>query len=107
MSWMKTINTSLLAVTVAFAGAATGAAAADLSRHRGVAEDYGHRHRAHHPRPSVTTAHGCYFFRGRRHCSRYCYWEMNGHRYCQRHPRDAYPQAGFVIEEVYPRRWRW
>lgn len=36
---------------------------------------------------------GCYFHRGRRHCGRYCYWEVNGMRYCQERERDAFPQA--------------
>jgi hypothetical protein len=68
------------------------------------------------PRPSkpvynsavdVTTAHGCYFHRGRRFCNRYCYIERNGYRYCQPRARDAYPQADLWIEEVYPRRSHW
>ena len=36
---------------------------------------------------------GCYFHRGRRYCGRYCYWEVNGKRYCQERERDAFPQA--------------
>jgi hypothetical protein len=40
-------------------------------------------------------ARGCYYRRGREYCGRYCYIEINGHRYCQERRRDAVPQAGF------------
>lgn len=34
---------------------------------------------------------GCYWRRGVRICSRYCYWEADGRRYCQDHERAAHP----------------
>lgn len=46
-----------------------------------------------------TFAHGCYYHRGRRYCSRYCYWEENGRRYCQGRLRQAYPQAYNYLED--------
>ncbi|MBY0226282.1 MAG: hypothetical protein K2Q28_10800 [Hyphomicrobium sp.] len=45
-------------------------------------------------------ARGCYFERGRRFCGAYCYWEVNGKRYCQRRERDAHSQAP-VVEEYW------
>ena len=43
---------------------------------------------------------GCYWKRGRRFCSRYCYWEVNGRRYCHVREREAYPQG--PLPEAYP-----
>lgn len=37
---------------------------------------------------------GCYYDRGEEYCGSYCYWEINGKRYCQRRLRDAHSQAG-------------
>lgn len=36
---------------------------------------------------------GCYWFRGNLYCSRYCYWEIDGNRFCTRRARDAVTQA--------------
>jgi len=36
---------------------------------------------------------GCYWKLGRRYCTAYCYWEVNGRRYCHRRAREAYPQG--------------
>ena len=36
---------------------------------------------------------GCYWRRGVRHCSQYCYWEIDGRRYCQDRERIAVPQG--------------
>ncbi len=36
---------------------------------------------------------GCYFERGRTFCSRYCYIEADGHRFCRERAREARPQA--------------
>lgn len=47
-------------------------------------------------------AAGCYFIRGERYCGRYCYWEINGKRYCQPRARDAWPQAEFYLEDDTP-----
>ncbi len=44
------------------------------------------------PEP-VVEARGCYFYRGRRTCGRYCYIEVDGKRYCRDRPREAYPQG--------------
>lgn len=85
----------------AFAGPSVHAGGYD--NRRGLKDDAGERHE----RYTVTTAHGCYFYRGRRFCSRYCYTEYNGYRYCQPTLRDAYPQADVWVEEIYPRRRHW
>ena len=36
---------------------------------------------------------GCYFERGRTFCSRYCYVEVDGHRFCRHRTHEAYSQA--------------
>lgn len=36
---------------------------------------------------------GCYWERGRRWCSSYCYWEVDGRRYCHERERRAHPQG--------------
>ncbi len=36
---------------------------------------------------------GCYWERGRQYCSRYCYVEVDGRRYCRERARDAHAQA--------------
>lgn len=36
---------------------------------------------------------GCYWYRQREYCARYCYWEINGRRYCREREREAYSQA--------------
>ncbi|MET0653873.1 MAG: hypothetical protein ABWY63_15275 [Hyphomicrobiaceae bacterium] len=41
---------------------------------------------------------GCYWFRGNLNCSRYCYWEIDGHRYCTRRLRDAHSQAPDMVD---------
>lgn len=61
--------------------------------------------RAHdpaHPDFVVTPgpeAGGCYFSRGRMFCGRYCYWEINGKRYCQPRASRAFPQGEIYIDE--------
>lgn len=50
--------------------------------------------------PPPLEAQGCYFYRGRRWCGRYCYYEINGKRYCQRREREAVPQAGGELVPV-------
>jgi hypothetical protein len=64
-----------------------------------------HFERQYRPQPSYAElppaeARGCYYYRGRRYCGAYCYWEVNGKRYCQRRERDAYSQAP-VIEDFF------
>ena len=49
--------------------------------------------------PPPLEAAGCYYYRERQYCGRYCYMEVNGRRYCQRFERDAHPQAGFEVPE--------
>ncbi len=50
---------------------------------------------------------GCYWFRGNLYCSRYCYYEVDGHRYCQRRARDAVSQAPFgLMYDTAPRGYR-
>jgi hypothetical protein len=36
---------------------------------------------------------GCFWHLGHRSCSRYCYWEVDGFRYCTTHERDAHTQT--------------
>lgn len=43
-----------------------------------------------------TEAKGCYIHRGVEYCGSYCYWEVNGERYCQPRLRDAHSQADFL-----------
>lgn len=46
------------------------------------------------PEQFVTTqALGCYWYRQRQYCGRYCYVEVNGQRYCREREREAFPQA--------------
>lgn len=40
-----------------------------------------------------TEGRGCYFYRGREYCGSYCYWEVNGKRYCQQRLRHAHSQV--------------
>lgn len=40
-----------------------------------------------------TEAIGCYWKNQRVWCSRYCYWEINGQRYCHEREREAHSQA--------------
>ena len=42
---------------------------------------------------------GCVWYRQRLDCSRYCYWEVNGKRYCRERAREAYPQG--IVEELF------
>jgi hypothetical protein len=49
---------------------------------------------------------GCYWHRGQLNCSRYCYWEVDGYRYC--HPRlgSAISQAPpLLLYDFEPRRY--
>ena len=51
-------------------------------------------------------ARGCYWYRQRQTCGRYCYVEVNGKRYCQERQHDAHPQApegesAIVVPETY------
>lgn len=50
-----------------------------------------------YPRAQVPQGVGCYWFRGNLNCSRYCYWEIDGYRYCTRRLRDAHSQAPDVV----------
>ncbi len=43
---------------------------------------------------------GCVWYRQRLDCSRYCYWEVNGRRYCRERERGAHAQ-GFIEEYFY------
>ena len=49
--------------------------------------------------PSYPEGVGCYWYQGDEFCSRYCYWEVNGRRYCTSRLRNAYPQ-GFAHGEA-------
>jgi hypothetical protein len=59
-------------------------------------------------------AKGCYWRRGVRYCSSYCYQEINGNRYCNRRESEAVPQGDPyraerpTVEDVYraPRGYR-
>jgi hypothetical protein len=57
-------------------------------------------------------AKGCYWRRGVRYCSSYCYLEIDGNRYCNRRESEAVPQGDPyrverpTVEDVYrPRRY--
>lgn len=67
------------------------------------AEPYGNRRVV-----QVPQGVGCYWYRGELNCSRYCYWEIDGYRYCTRRLRNAHSQAPDVfVGEAYPsRRYR-
>lgn len=57
--------------------------------------DAGRRHRAP-PHPDdvfVSEGRGCYWARGAMTCSRFCYLEVDGRRYCQPRSEHAFPQA--------------
>ena len=43
---------------------------------------------------------GCYWERERLFCSRYCYIELDGHRFCRERSREAHSQAP-VDEQSY------
>lgn len=43
---------------------------------------------------------GCYYYRNREYCGSYCYWEVNGKRYCQRRERDAHSQVPLPEEFI-------
>lgn len=71
----------------------------------------------HHPAKTVVLGYygdqrGCYWAEGRRYCARYCYWDVDGVRYCQEHRRLAYPQGdpwyvSYPAEpRIYPRHRR-
>lgn len=56
----------------------------------------GRRHRAPPPSPDdifVAEGRGCYWARGTMSCSRFCYLEVDGRRYCQPRSDHAFPQA--------------
>ena len=48
--------------------------------------------------PQAPEGIGCYFERGRTFCSRYCYIEVDGHRFCRERTHEARSQA--PIEEL-------
>lgn len=55
------------------------------------------------PAPPPHQGVGCYFYRGARYCSRYCYWEVDGFRYCQPRASEAVSQAPYpLLIESYP-----
>ncbi len=43
---------------------------------------------------------GCYWERGRQFCGHYCYWEVNGRRYCQKREEIAVPQGAWIDDYV-------
>lgn len=60
----------------------------------------GPRQQPHYPPVAAATGPeriGCVWYRQRLDCSRYCYWEVNGKRYCRERERDAHQQG--VIED--------
>ena len=58
-------------------------------------------------------ARGCYWHRGVRYCSQYCYVEINGKRYCKERESEAVPQGDPyrrerpTVDDIYrgPRRY--
>jgi hypothetical protein len=56
-----------------------------------------------------TEGRGCYYHRGEEYCGSYCYWEINGKRYCTQRLRHAHSQAGpqhFYSAEPRPYRYQ-
>jgi len=45
---------------------------------------------------------GCYWYRKRYHCARYCYLEVDGKRYCVQREREAHSQAADLDREPPP-----
>jgi hypothetical protein len=43
---------------------------------------------------------GCYWVRGHQYCGSYCYWEVNGRRYCQRREGRATPQGAWIDDYI-------
>ncbi len=57
----------------------------------------------------LTEGRGCYYHRGEEYCGSYCYWEINGKRYCTQRLRHAHSQAGaqhFYSAEPRPYRYQ-
>jgi hypothetical protein len=49
-----------------------------------------------HP-PGGAEPVGCYWSEGHRYCSRYCYWDVDGFRYCRESQELAFPQGPVAI----------
>jgi hypothetical protein len=52
----------------------------------------------------TSAAKGCYWYRQKQYCGRYCYIEGNGIRYCREREPEAFPQmpeASVFIGEPY------
>lgn len=62
------------------------------SAHAGGDEWYGGKDAVTSGGP-VLYARGCYWHRGVRRCSQYCYVEINGKRYCKAREDEAVPQG--------------
>jgi hypothetical protein len=54
------------------------------------------------PRGSAVYGANCYWFRGHHYCNRYCWREIDGHRYCQERLRGAGTQAPPPIGLIEP-----
>jgi len=67
-----------------------------------LAGDHGGRYRG--APPEWDEAIGCYAFRGRMTCSRYCWRDINGRRYCHERERYAYPHGWAIYEASRPKR---
>jgi hypothetical protein len=49
---------------------------------------------------------GCYWYQGHLYCSRYCYWEIDGYRFCRPRLDNAISQAPpFLLFDFEPRRY--
>ena len=49
---------------------------------------------------------GCYWYGGQLYCNRYCYWEIDGYRYCQPRLGNAVSQAPpLLLYDFEPRRY--
>lgn len=56
----------------------------------------------------LTEGRGCYYDRGEEYCGAYCYWEINGKRYCTQRLRHAHSQASPQHEyQAEPRPYRY
>ena len=47
--------------------------------------------------PISSNGRGCYWFRAHHFCTRYCYYEVDGRRFCVERERDAHSQAPLDI----------
>ena len=80
---MKSINWALVLLVVTLLPACVSYESQERPRRHRVVPEY----------DTTPEARGCYWYRERRYCSRYCYVEVDGRRFCRERQREAFPQA--------------